>query len=67
VKKSIGLATALNPYIGYENATKVAREALRTGRTVTELVLQMGLMDEKHLREVLRPEVLTAPRASQQK
>jgi aspartate ammonia-lyase len=62
VRKSAGLATALNPYIGYENATKVAREALRTGRSVAELVLEMGLMDKETLDSVLRPEVLTAPR-----
>jgi aspartate ammonia-lyase len=62
VRKSAGLATALNPYIGYENATKVAREALRTGRGVAELVLEMGLMEKDALEAILRPEVLTAPR-----
>jgi aspartate ammonia-lyase len=62
VRKSAGLATALNPYIGYENATKVAREALTTGRSVAELVLEMGLMDKESLEAILRPEVLTAPR-----
>jgi len=59
---SAGLATALNPYIGYENATRVAREALRTGRPVAELVLEMGLMDAARLAELLQPQVLTAPR-----
>ena len=63
VRTSAGLATALNPHIGYENATWAAREALRSGRTVTELVLERGLMDEDALDEVLRPQVLTAPRA----
>jgi aspartate ammonia-lyase len=61
VRNSVGLATALNPYIGYENATRVAREALRTGRSVTELVLEMGLMDKASLEAALRPEVLTRP------
>jgi aspartate ammonia-lyase len=42
VRASAGLATALNPYIGYENATRVAREALATGRPVADLVLEMG-------------------------
>ncbi len=60
---SAGLATALNPYIGYENATKVARESLRTGRSVAALVLEMGLLDQATLDEILRPEVLTAPRS----
>lgn len=60
-RTSAGLATALNPYIGYENATKVARESLRTGRGVAALVLEMGLLDQATLDEILRPEVLTAP------
>src|SRR6185369_4247461 len=38
VQHSVGLVTALNPYIGYENATRVAQEALRTGKGVAELV-----------------------------
>ena len=62
VRISAGLATALNPYIGYENATRVAQEALRTGRGVAELVLEMGLMDKEALDAVLQPDVLTAPR-----
>jgi aspartate ammonia-lyase len=62
VRTSAGLATALNPYLGYENATRVAQEALRTGRGVAELVEEMGLMTREELETVLRPEVLTAPR-----
>src|SRR5207344_2054070 len=61
VRASAGLATALNPYIGYENATRVAREALATGRPVADLVLEMGLMKKEELDAVLRPEVLTSP------
>jgi aspartate ammonia-lyase len=63
VQKSAGLATALNPHIGYENATKVALAALKTGRGVAELVLEMGLLDQATLDSILRPEVLTAPRS----
>ncbi len=62
VRCSAGLATALNPHIGYEHATWVAREALRTGRSVAELVLEKGLMTQQALNDVLRPDVLTAPR-----
>ncbi len=61
VNRSAGLATALNPYIGYENATRVAREALLTGKSVAELVLEWGLMDQAQLDDVLRPEILTRP------
>ncbi|TXG79313.1 MAG: aspartate ammonia-lyase, partial [Rhodocyclaceae bacterium] len=59
VAGSASLATALNPHIGYENATRVAREALRSGRSVAELVLEWGLMERSELDAVLRPEVLT--------
>ena len=62
VRTSAGLATALNPHIGYENSTWAAREALRSGRSVAELVLEKGLMDKDALEQVLRPDVLTAPR-----
>lgn len=62
VRNSIGIVTALNPYIGYANASEVAAEAHRTGRGVAELVEARGLMTAAALAEVLRPEVLTQPR-----
>lgn len=62
VERSIGIVTALNPYIGYANATAVAAEALETGKGVSEVVLARGLMSREELDEVLRPEVLTRPR-----
>lgn len=61
VKNSIGIVTALNPYIGYANATEVATEAHASGRGVAEIVLARGLMSKEMLDEVLRPEVLTRP------
>lgn len=61
VHHSVGLVTALNPYIGYENATRVAQEALRTGKGIAELVLEMGLMDKADLEAALQPDVLTRP------
>jgi aspartate ammonia-lyase len=61
VRTSASLATALNPYIGYENATRVAQAALQQGRGVAELVTEMGLMKPEELEAVLRPDVLTAP------
>ncbi|MDR3496983.1 MAG: aspartate ammonia-lyase [Ancalomicrobiaceae bacterium] len=63
VRESIGVATALNPYIGYAHATEVAVEAYRTGKGVAELVLERGLMSEEQLADVLRPAILTQPRA----
>ena len=61
VERSIGIVTALNPYIGYAHATEVAAEAFRSGRGVAEIVVERGLMDADQLAEVLRPEVLTRP------
>lgn len=62
VQNSIGLVTALNPYIGYENATNVAQEALATGASVYSLVLEKRLLSKAELDEILRPEILTQPR-----
>ncbi len=65
VEESVGLVTALNPYIGYENATRVALEAHTTGRGVYELVLEKGWLTRAQLDEVLRPETLTQPRRAE--
>lgn len=61
VRNSIGIVTALNPIIGYANATEVAAEAHRTGKGVAELVEAHGLMTREALDKVLRPETLTRP------
>jgi aspartate ammonia-lyase len=63
VEQSIGIVTALNPYIGYRNATAVALEAHATGRGVYELVLEKGLMAKTQLDAVLQPDRLTRPQA----
>jgi len=62
VEHSIGVVTALNPYIGYANATEVAQQALTTGKSVYELVLEKKLLSKEKLDEILQPEVLTRPR-----
>jgi aspartate ammonia-lyase len=61
VEQSIGVVTALNPYIGYANATEVAQEALATGKSVYELVLEKKLLPKEQLDAILRPQVLTQP------
>lgn len=61
VRRSIGIVTALNPYIGYAAATEVATEAHLTGRGVYELVLEKGLLPKERLDAILRPETLTRP------
>lgn len=59
VKNSIGIVTALNPYIGYKTSTKVAKEALETGRSVYDLVLEHGYMSKEKLDAALDPAAMT--------
>jgi len=56
VQHSIGLVTALNPFIGYEASNMIAKEALETGGSVYELVLQKGLLSKEELERILAPE-----------
>ncbi|MGP1478632.1 MAG: aspartate ammonia-lyase [Capnocytophaga sp.] len=55
VKHSIGIVTALNPYIGYKNSTKIAKEALETGKSVYNLVLEHQLLSKAELDDILDP------------
>ncbi|HEX9939854.1 MAG TPA: aspartate ammonia-lyase [Longimicrobium sp.] len=63
VYHSIGLVTALVPYIGYEKSAELAKEALASGRGVYELVREKGWLTEERLAEILLPEAMTRPRA----
>ncbi len=56
VEHSIGLVTALNPLLGYEKASEIAEEALRTGKSVVEVVLEKGYLSREQLEQVLSPE-----------
>lgn len=62
VYNSIGLVTALNPYLGYEASTELAKEALETGKGVYDLVLEKQLMSKEELDNVLKPENMIKPR-----
>lgn len=61
-ERSLGLATALNPSIGYEAAAEVAKEAHQTGKAVPEVVLEKGILTAAELADRLDPAELTAPR-----
>ena len=61
VEESIGIITAICPYVGYEPASNIAKEALRTGRSVRDLILERGLMDEEQLNTILDPYTMTEP------
>jgi fumarate hydratase class II len=61
VARSLMLVTALNPYIGYDAAALVAKEALVTGKTLREVVLAKGLMSPPALDEALDPAHMLRP------
>jgi aspartate ammonia-lyase len=61
VKHSIGIVTALNPYIGYKNSTKIAKEALETGKSVYNLVLEHQILTQEKLDEILDPKNMLKP------
>jgi aspartate ammonia-lyase len=60
---TVSLAAALNPYIGYAAAAEIAKESVKTGRSVTDIALERKLLDEKSLREILDPYRMTEPSA----
>jgi aspartate ammonia-lyase len=62
VENSIGLVTALNPYIGYEKSTEIANLALETGKSVYDIVLEQGYLSKAALDDILSPENMTKPR-----
>ena len=59
VEQSIGVVTALNPLLGYDTATKLAAEALRTGKGIVELVREKKLLSEEQIKTVLNPRAMT--------
>lgn len=62
VYNSIGVITALNPYIGYKNSAMIANEALKTGRGVYDLVLEHKLMNKEALDKALDPQNMLEPK-----
>ena len=61
VHNSIGLVTALNPIIGYEKSTMIAKEALRSGKSVYDLVLEQNILTQQQLDKILAPENMIKP------
>ena len=53
--------TALNPVIGYKNSTKIAKEAMATGKSVYDLVLEHGILNKEELDTILSPENMLHP------
>ena len=61
VENSIGIITVINPYVGYEKAASIAKEAQRTGKSVKELLLEKGIFTEEELKKILDPYNMTEP------
>lgn len=61
VRNSIGIVTALNPYIGYDHSTNIAKKALETGRSVYDLVLEEGILTQEDLDTILDPKNMIRP------
>jgi aspartate ammonia-lyase len=59
--RSTAVATALSPYIGYAKTADVAKESVKTGRPIRDIVLERKLLDAKQLDEILSAEAMTQP------
>jgi aspartate ammonia-lyase len=59
IETTIGIATALNPVLGYEKATELANEAQRTGKGVLQLIREKKLLTEAQIKDLLDPVKLT--------
>lgn len=61
VERSVGIITAINPHVGYETASMVAKEAIATGRSVREICLEKGILTKEELDVILNPMEMTTP------
>ncbi len=59
--RTLGIVTALNPCLGYDAASEIAREAVRSGRSVEAVLRQTGLLSETEIAEMLDPQAMTEP------
>lgn len=61
-EKSAGLATVLNPFIGYEKAAAVAKEAVAKGKSIREVIIEKGVLSRKEVDKIFDPMAMTRPR-----
>ena len=61
LRNSLMLVTALNPHVGYDNAAKIAKTAHKTGKTLRETAIDLGLMTGEKFDQVVKPEEMTRP------
>lgn len=58
---SLMLVTALNPHIGYEKAAEIAKGAHKQGKSLKEMAMESGYIEEEHYDSVVRPELMVKP------
>ncbi|MFO1043529.1 MAG: class II fumarate hydratase [Planctomycetaceae bacterium] len=63
VEKSLAMVTSLNPYVGYEKAAALAKEAFKSGKTIRELCREQNILPEDQLAKALDPWAMTEPQA----
>src|SRR5690242_21589265 len=61
-ESTVSLATALNPYIGYQKASEIVKESIKTGRSIIEIARSHGLLKEEEIAEILDPVNMTEPK-----
>ena len=61
MERSVGLVTALNPVLGYEKTTELAKEALATNKGILELIREKKLLTEQQIKDLMDPAKMTNP------
>ena len=61
VENSVGIITAICPYVGYQKAAEIAKEAIKTGESVRKLIIEQGILTEEQMDEILDPLQMTEP------
>jgi len=61
--RSTAVATALSPHIGYAATAEIAKEAVRTGKSIRQIAKERGVLTDEQLDALLAPERMTAPDA----
>ncbi len=59
--RTVSLATALNPYIGYERAAEIVKESIRTGRSIIDISRSSGYLTEEQISQILDPQGMVGP------
>ena len=61
VENSVGIITAICPYVGYQKAAEIAKEAIKTGESVRKLIIEKGLLTKEQMDEIMDPVQMTEP------